>query len=117
VTVPPGFARAAAAGARCGGETEIEMIGNKVKIRDLRPGNMFDLAELDKSAPGGRYPLDEVTRMVAESELAVVIDDEGDGVPFTVESDETWVVHTDSGSFGVGPDWEVTLEGHDASYE
>lgn len=91
------------------------MIGSKVKIRDLVNGDMVDLRELDRYGPGGVYPLDETDRHVSEFELAVAEGDE-DG-PFTVESDTTWVLHTSNGSYGVDPDWELTLEGHDASYE
>lgn len=85
------------------------------RVRELRNGDMVNLRELDRYGPGGRYPLDEKDRHVSEFELAVAQGD-GDG-PFTVESATTWVLHTSNGSYGVDPDWEITVEGHDASWD
>jgi hypothetical protein len=59
------------------------------------------------SFPAG-YPFDDVTRSVAETEMAEVIG-ENDGSPFTVESDTCWVLWTTEGGFGIDPDWEVEV--------
>ncbi len=78
----------------------------KLKIRDLRVGDGVDLCTF----PDG-YPFGETTRSVAEFEMAEVIEviEDDDGSPFVVESDDQWVLHTASGSFGVDPDWEVEV--------
>ncbi len=75
----------------------------KLRIRDLRVSDGVDLLTFP---PG--YPFSETTRSVAEFELAEVIEGD-DGSPFTVESADTWVLHTDSGSFGIDPNWEVEV--------
>ncbi|MET0415015.1 MAG: hypothetical protein ABW022_03210 [Actinoplanes sp.] len=78
--------------------------GERPDDRDLRVGDGVDLPTL----PGG-YPLGDVTRSVAEVELAEVVG-ENDGSPFTVESATTWVLWTDQGGLGVDPDWEVEVD-------
>ncbi|MEU4558382.1 hypothetical protein AB0F72_08330 [Actinoplanes sp. NPDC023936] len=73
------------------------------KIRDLKPGDGVDLLAFPAD-----YPFDETTRSVAEYQTAEVVGD-NDGSPFTVESDNCWVLHTTEGSFGIHPDWEVEV--------
>lgn len=80
----------------------------RLRIRELRIGDGVDLCTFPLD-----YPFGEVTRMVSESELAEVIGEQDNGTPegspFTVESDDCWVLHTTEGSFGVDPDWEVEV--------
>jgi hypothetical protein len=80
----------------------------KLKIRDLRVGDGVDLLTFPDN-----YPFDDVTRSVAEFEMAEVIGNEDPSLPadqpFIVESPTTWVLLTDAGSFGIDPDWEVEV--------
>jgi hypothetical protein len=70
----------------------------KLKIRELRVGDGVDL----HTFPAG-YDFDQATLDLAEFQYAEMSAD------FEVESDTTWVLHTEVGSFGVDPDWEVEV--------
>lgn len=69
----------------------------KLKIRDLRVGDGVDL----HTFPPG-YNFTQATRDLAEFQYAEV-------VAHPWESPTPWVLHTEVGSFGVDPDWEVEV--------
>lgn len=74
-----------------------------VAVRDLREGDLIDLAELPYFDT-----LDEADRMVAEDQYAQV---GSEGGPRTWETPFCVVLHTDQGSFGLPPDHEFTVAG------
>jgi hypothetical protein len=70
----------------------------KSKIRDLRIGDGVDLLTFPSD-----YPFDKMTRHVAETQMAEVIEDPD------VETPTWWVIYTDNGAFGIDPDWTVEV--------
>jgi hypothetical protein len=70
----------------------------KLKIRDLRVGDGVDLLTFPPS-----YEFDDMTRHVAETQMAEVTE-----TP-VVETPTCWVIYTDNGAFGIDPDWEVEV--------
>jgi len=93
VTVPPGETRAAAAGARRDGETEIEM--SMTKVRELTGGDVIDLQALP-------YEIDLDENPLVEFELAVV--DEVN------EEDGVWWIATEQHGVWRAPDPDFEFE-------